>query len=81
VMAALRIQGVRDMREVKFAVVEHDGTVSVVHYDWAQPASKADIDKDMAKARKDAIGDQEEPPPSKRSDSAKALDRQPEEIR
>lgn len=81
VMAALRIQGVRDMREVKFAVVEHDGTVSVVQYDWAQPATRADIDKEMANARKEVLGEQEEPPLSKRTDSAKALDRKPEEIR
>ena len=69
------------MREVKFAVVEHDGTVSVVQHEWAQPATKADIDKEMARARKDAIGEQEEPPASKRTDSAQALDRTPEEIR
>ena len=81
VLAALRIQGVRDMREVEYALVEHDGTVSVVHYDWAEPVIKADIDKDMSKVRKEAIGDREEPPPSKRTDSAQALDRKPEELR
>ena len=80
VLGALRIQGVRDMREVEFAVVEHDGTVSVVHYDWAEPASKADVDKAMAKRRQEAIGD-EEPPPLKRTDSAAALDRTAEELR
>jgi uncharacterized membrane protein YcaP (DUF421 family) len=81
VLAALRIQGIRDMREVEYAVVEHDGTVSVVQYDWAQPALKADIDKNMAKARQEALGDRDEPPPSKRTDSARALDRTVEELR
>ena len=81
VLSALRIQGVRDVREVKFAVVEHDGTVSVVHYEWAQPATKADVDKAMAKERAAAIGDREEPPPLKRTDSAAALDRTPQELR
>lgn len=81
VLAALRIQGIRDMREVEYAVVEHDGTVSVVQFDWAQPALKADIDKDMSKARQEALGDRDEPPPSKRTDSARALDRNVEELR
>lgn len=81
VLAALRIQGVRDMREVEFALVEHDGTVSVVHYDWAEPVIKADVDKTMAKARAEAIGDKDEPPPSKRTDSARALERDPKELR
>lgn len=81
VLAALRMQGIRDMREVEYAVVEHDGTVSVVSYDWAQQVIKADIDKQMAAARKQALGDRDEPPPLKRTDSAKALDRSPEELR
>src|SRR5688572_25417695 len=81
VLAALRIQGVRDAREVEYALIEHDGTVSVIHFDWAAPVIKADVDKDMAKARKEAIGDRDEPPPSKRTDTAKALDRKPEELR
>jgi len=81
VLAALRIQGVRDMREVEYALIEHDGTVSVIHFDWAEPVIKAYVDKDMAKARKEAIGDRDEPPPSKRTDTAKALDRKPEELR
>ena len=81
VLAALRMQGIRDMREVEFAVVEHDGTVSAVPYDWAQPVIKADIDMDMAKARRTAIGDRDEPPPSKRTDSPRALDYRPEELR
>lgn len=81
VMGALRIQGIRDMREVEYALVEHDGSVSVVQFDWAQPVVKADIDKELAKARKAAIGDREQPPAAKRTDSARALDRKPEELR
>jgi uncharacterized membrane protein YcaP (DUF421 family) len=81
VLASLRLQGVRDMREVEYALVEHDGSVSVVHFPWAEPVVKADIDKEMAKAREKAIGDQQEPPPSKRTDSPRALDRDPSELR
>jgi uncharacterized membrane protein YcaP (DUF421 family) len=73
ILGALRMQGVRDVREVECAVVEHDGSVSVVPFDWAQPAIKADVDPAMAAARRAAIGDQDDPPPDKRTDSATAL--------
>jgi uncharacterized membrane protein YcaP (DUF421 family) len=81
VLGALRMQGIRDMREVEYAIVEHDGTVSVVQFDWAQPVVKADVDKEMAKARDEAIGAREEPPRSKRTDSAHALGNDPKELR
>ena len=81
VLATLRIQGVRDMREVEYALVEHDGTVSVQHYEWAEPPIKADVDKEMARERQKVIGDKEDPPPSKRTLTARALDVQPEELR
>src|SRR5512145_776706 len=66
VLSALRIQGVRDMREVEFAVVEHDGSVSAVRHEWAEPAIKADVDPEQAKARDEALKGREEPPDSKR---------------
>ena len=81
VLASLRMQGVRDMREVQYAVVEHDGTVSVVPFDWAMPVNKADVDPEMKKARDAALDGQDEPPPSKRTDSPKALDLQEEALR
>ena len=80
VFAALRMHGIRDMREVQYAIVEHDGSVSVIQYEWAEPAIKADVDKAMAKARSAATGDQE-PPLPQRSDSPHALDRTPEDLR
>jgi uncharacterized membrane protein YcaP (DUF421 family) len=43
VMAALRLQGVSDMREVKRAVLEVDGEVSVIREDWAEPLQKRDV--------------------------------------
>jgi uncharacterized membrane protein YcaP (DUF421 family) len=70
VLGALRSRGVRDLREVEYAAVEHDGTVSVMPFDWAQPAIKADVDPEMGRARQAAIGGQDEPPVHKRSDSA-----------
>jgi uncharacterized membrane protein YcaP (DUF421 family) len=80
VLGALRMQGVRDMREVEYAVVEHDGTVSVVPYDWAEPVIKAEVDDEMAKARDAVLGGRGEPPPDKRTDSPKALDFDPSEL-
>jgi uncharacterized membrane protein YcaP (DUF421 family) len=81
VLGALRMQGVRDMRQVQYAIVEHDGTVSVMPYEWAEPAIKADVDDRMSKARLAAIGGVDEPPLECRSDSPEALDRKPEELR
>lgn len=73
VLGTLRMQGVRDMREVEYAVVEADGSVSVVPYDWAQPALKADVDKEMSAARDKVLRGVDEPPPGKRTDSPQAL--------
>ena len=81
VLGALRSQGVRDLREVEYAAVEHDGTLSVMPFDWAQPAIKADIDPAMAKARQAAIGGQDEPTPHQRTDSAAAFGIDPAELR
>ena len=80
VLGALRMQGVRDMRQVQYAIVEHDGSVSVMPYDWAEPVIKADVDEAMSKARSAAIGE-DDPPASQRSDSPEALDLAPEELR
>jgi uncharacterized membrane protein YcaP (DUF421 family) len=81
VLAALRMEGVRDVREVQYAIVEHDGTVSVVPFDWAMPVNKADVDREMGKERDKALKGRDEPPSSKRTDSAKALDVTAEELR
>jgi uncharacterized membrane protein YcaP (DUF421 family) len=73
VLGALRAQGIQDMREVHLAVVEHDGSVSVLKHSWAQEAQKADVVKDEEKAQRAEIGDTETPPPNKRTDSSYAL--------
>lgn len=43
VYAALRLQGIADMREVKSAIMEVDGQVSVIKEDWAEPLQKSDV--------------------------------------
>ena len=74
VLGHLRLEGIRDLREVHLAVVEHDGEVSVLKQTWAEPAQKADVVKDEQQARAEVIGKQETPPPDKRTDSPQALD-------
>jgi uncharacterized membrane protein YcaP (DUF421 family) len=81
VLGALRMHGIRDMREVEYAIVEHDGSVSVVPCEWAQPAIKADVDEEMARARHRTLGGVTETPPDKRTHSPEALDRRPEDLR
>ena len=61
VYAALRLQGVSDMREVKVAIMEVDGLVSVIKEDWAEALRKGDVEK-SAEAHS-------EPPPEKRTDT------------
>lgn len=39
----LRLQGVDDIREVKLAMVETDGVISVIKEDWAEAVQKADL--------------------------------------
>jgi uncharacterized membrane protein YcaP (DUF421 family) len=73
VLGHLRAQGILDMREVHLAVVEHDGSVSVLKQPWAEPARKADVVREDQRRRAEAIGDATEPPPPKRTDSGRAL--------
>ena len=73
VMAHLRTEGVHDIREVHFAVVELDGTVSILKHEWADPAQKADVVQEDARAREQVLGDTDTPPPSLRTDSPTAL--------
>jgi uncharacterized membrane protein YcaP (DUF421 family) len=75
VLAHLREQGIHDMREVHLAVVENDGTVSVLKCPWAEAAQKADVLDEEREERTRAVGKQETPPPEKRTDSSFALAR------
>src|SRR5688572_23528589 len=73
VMSHLRQAGVHDMREVHLAIVEMDGAVSIMKRSWADPAQKADVVKEERQQRGETVGDKDEPPPSLRTDSPKAL--------
>lgn len=74
VIAHLRSAGVRDMREVKLAVVECDGSVSVIRESWAEPAQKADVDAAERKLKDEALKGRDDPPHYKRTDTPRALE-------
>ena len=56
VMHELRLSGVDDITEVKLAMVETDGVVSVIKHDWAEPVQKADLGGEAEAARAAAQG-------------------------
>ncbi len=53
VMGHLRALGIQDLRTVRLALVEDDGSVSVLRRDWAEPAIKADVDREAALTRRE----------------------------
>jgi uncharacterized membrane protein YcaP (DUF421 family) len=73
VMGHLRAMGVQDLREVKLALVEDDGSVSVVRREWAEPATKADVDANAASQRAVDTAGRDEPGPADRTDAPQWL--------
>jgi uncharacterized membrane protein YcaP (DUF421 family) len=73
VLAMLRLEGVRDLREVHLATLETDGELSVLKHDWAEPAQKADMSPEYKRAKQQMLNGEEEPPPAKRTDTLAAL--------
>jgi uncharacterized membrane protein YcaP (DUF421 family) len=73
VVAHLRSAGIQDIREVKLALVEDDGTVSVIKQSWAEPATKADVDDDASRAKKADTKGREDPTGSERTDAQEWL--------
>jgi uncharacterized membrane protein YcaP (DUF421 family) len=68
VIAHLRSQGIRDIREVALALVEDDGTISVLKHPWAEPATKAEVDKHAAEQKKAVTDNRDEPKGAERTD-------------
>jgi len=64
VYAALRLNGVSEMRTVKSAIMEVDGQISVIREEWAETAEKRDLKGEEAK---------ELPRDQKRTDTPQAL--------
>jgi uncharacterized membrane protein YcaP (DUF421 family) len=73
VVAHLRQQGVRDLREVRLALVEDDGTISVLKRHWAEPARIADVDREAAREMKQDTEGKEEPTGAERTDARQWL--------
>jgi uncharacterized membrane protein YcaP (DUF421 family) len=76
VMALLRLQGIEDLREVKLAVVEVGGQMSVLKHAWAEPLQKADLGGEAAAEKERTLGGREEPADHERTDSPRALAQQ-----
>jgi uncharacterized membrane protein YcaP (DUF421 family) len=72
VLGELRLRGIDDVREVKLAVVENEGELSVLHEDWARPLRRGDLGGDAALEMREATGGKEAPP-ERRTDSPRAL--------
>lgn len=51
VMAELRLCGITDIREVRLAILENDGEMSILKEDWAETAQKADVDDEAARQK------------------------------
>jgi uncharacterized membrane protein YcaP (DUF421 family) len=75
VLSELRLQGVDDLREVKLAVVEYNGTLSVIRQDWAEPVQKADVGLAMEEQKRADTGGDEEPMAEHRTDSPERLNK------
>ena len=73
VAAMLRNQGIQDLREIKLALLETDGELSVLKERWAEPAQKFDVDEEAEKERDEALDVRDEPPLSARTDSPRLL--------
>jgi uncharacterized membrane protein YcaP (DUF421 family) len=73
VMSALRLHGIEDVREVKLAIVEPDGEVSVIEEDWALAAEKADVSRAEDEGRRRRLRGKDEPGPRQSTTSEYAL--------
>lgn len=73
VMGHLRTLGIQDLREVKLALVEDDGSVSAIRRRWAEPAMKADVDQQAASERRADMKGQEEGSGADRTDAPQWL--------
>jgi len=51
VQAALRLQGIEDIKEVRRAFVESDGEISFILQPWAQPLQKRDLENESGETR------------------------------
>ena len=75
VLSELRLHGIDDLREVKVAIIEYNGELSVIRQDWAEPVQKADVGLAMEEQKRADTGGDDDPMPEHRTDSPDLLDR------
>lgn len=75
VLSELRLHGIDDLREVKVAIIEYNGDLSVIRQDWAEPVQKADVGLAMEEQKRADTGGDDEPMPEHRTDGPDLLDR------
>lgn len=75
VLSELRLHGIDDLREVKVAIIEYNGDLSVIRQDWAEPVQKADVGLAMEEQKRADTGGDDDPMPEHRTDSPDLLDR------
>jgi len=68
VIARLRGQGIRDVREVDLAIVEDDGSVSVIRRRWAETPTRAETDPGAAEEKRQDTDGRGEPVGAERTD-------------
>jgi uncharacterized membrane protein YcaP (DUF421 family) len=75
VLAELRLGSIDDLREVKLAVIENDGRISILKHHWAEALQKGDVRSEAGRMKQAATGGdtEEEPPIYVRTDSPEAL--------
>jgi uncharacterized membrane protein YcaP (DUF421 family) len=73
IVAHLRGQGIRDLREVELAMVEEDGSISVLKRKWAEPVTCADVSEEMQREKLKDLDDREEPRGAERTDARQWL--------
>jgi uncharacterized membrane protein YcaP (DUF421 family) len=73
-MGHLRSQGVQDVREVKMALLEDDGSVSVIRRRWAEPAQRADVEALASAEREADTGGRGQPDGDERTDAPRWLE-------
>jgi uncharacterized membrane protein YcaP (DUF421 family) len=73
IIAHLRGHGIRDLREVALGLVEDDGTLSVLKRPWAEPVTKADVDRKAAEQKRADTDGREEPVGAERTDDERWL--------
>jgi uncharacterized membrane protein YcaP (DUF421 family) len=73
IVAHLRGQGIRDLREVELAMVEEDGSISVLKRKWAEPVTCADVSEEGARKKLEDLDGREEPRGAERTDAPQWL--------